>query len=163
MTACRAWVWVPRVALVEKNPPPNEGDIRDAGSIPGSGRFHGAGDGNPLQYSYLENFMDRRAWWATVHRVAKSQTRLKQLSTHAQSPTLTPCKPDLSFPSPLWCWLCHMQNKLFWNCRWPKGELIEESRLPAQSSAVQEILRDIPGPPATPMVPGRGASSWTFS
>ena len=57
-----------------KNPPPNKGDIRDAGSIPGLGRFPGGGDGNPLQYSYLENSMDRRAWWATVHRVAKSQT-----------------------------------------------------------------------------------------
>ena len=57
-----------------KNPPPNEGDRRDAGSIPGLGRFPGGGDGNPLQYSYLENSMDRRAWWAIVHRVAKSQT-----------------------------------------------------------------------------------------
>ena len=57
-----------------KNPPPSEGDIRDASLIPGLGRFPGGGDGNPLQYSYLENSMDRRAWWATVHRVAESQT-----------------------------------------------------------------------------------------
>ena len=42
-----------------KNPPPSEGDIRDASSIPGLGRFPGGGDGNPLQYSYLENSMDR--------------------------------------------------------------------------------------------------------
>ena len=48
----------------------------DPASIPGSGRSPGEGNGNPLQYSFLENPMDRAAWWATVHRVAKSQTRL---------------------------------------------------------------------------------------
>ena len=48
----------------------------DLGSIPGSGRFPGEGNGNPLQYSCLENPMDGGAWWATVHGVAKSQTRL---------------------------------------------------------------------------------------
>ena len=51
----------------------NAGDL---GSIPGLGRSPGEGHGNPLQYSCLENPMDRGAWWATVHRVAKSQTRL---------------------------------------------------------------------------------------
>ena len=49
----------------------------------GLGRCPGGGHGNPLQYSYLENLMDRGASWATVHRVAKSRTRLKQLTTHA--------------------------------------------------------------------------------
>ena len=53
--------------LVVKNLPANAGDIRDSGSIPGSGRFPGEGHGNPLQYSCLENPMDRGAWWATVH------------------------------------------------------------------------------------------------
>ena len=53
-----------------------------AGSIPGSGRSPAGGHGNPLQYSRLENPMDRGAWRATVHKVAKSQTRLKRLSTH---------------------------------------------------------------------------------
>ena len=53
------------VTLVVKNPPPNAGDIRDAGSIPGSGRNLGGGHGNPLQYSCLENPMDRGAWQAT--------------------------------------------------------------------------------------------------
>ena len=48
----------------------------DPGSIPGSGRSPGEGNGNPLQYSCLENPMGRGAWWATVHGVAKSQTRL---------------------------------------------------------------------------------------
>ena len=47
---------------------------RDLGSIPGSGRFPGGGNGNPLQYSRLENPMDRGAWWAAVHRVTQSQT-----------------------------------------------------------------------------------------
>ena len=57
-----------------KNPPANEGDIRDACSILGSERSPGGGHGNPLQYSFLENPMDRRAWRAMVHRVAKSRT-----------------------------------------------------------------------------------------
>ena len=57
----------------------NEGD---PGSIPGLGRSLGEGNGNPLQYSCLENPMDRAAWWATVHGVAKSQT---QLSSHFTS------------------------------------------------------------------------------
>ena len=52
------------------------------GSIPGSGRFPGGGHGN--QYSCLENPMDRETWWAMVHRVAKSWTKVKQLSKHAQ-------------------------------------------------------------------------------
>ena len=62
-----------------KNPPADAGDIRDMGSIPGLGRSPGGGPGNPLQYSCLENSMDRGAWWATVHGIAKSQTGLKQL------------------------------------------------------------------------------------
>ena len=70
-----------QVVLVVKNPPANAGDIRDVGSIPGLGRSAGGGHGNPLQYSYLQNPMDRGAWWAMVHWVTKSWTRLKQLST----------------------------------------------------------------------------------
>ena len=57
----------------------------DVGSIPGWGRFPGGEHGNPLQHSPLENPMDREAWWATVHRVVNSRTRLKQLSTCAPS------------------------------------------------------------------------------
>ena len=68
------------MAVVVKNPPANAGDLRDAGSIPDSERSHGGGHGNPLQYSCLENSMDRGAWRAIVHRVAKSWTRLKRLS-----------------------------------------------------------------------------------
>ena len=55
----------------------NTGNTGDVGLIPGSGNSPGEGNGNPVQYSCLENPMDGGAWWATVHRVAKSQTRLK--------------------------------------------------------------------------------------
>ena len=67
--------------IVVKNLSANEGDIWDTGSIPGSGRSPGGVHGNPLQYSGLGSSMDRGTWWAIVHRVAKSRTRLKQLST----------------------------------------------------------------------------------
>ena len=70
------------MALVVKNLPANEGDVRDEGSVPGLGRSPGGGHGSPLQYSCLETPMDRRAWWATVHRVAKSWAQLKRLSMH---------------------------------------------------------------------------------
>ena len=60
-----------QVALVVKNPPANAGDIRDVGSICGLGRSPGGGLGNPLQYSCLENPMDRGAWQATVHGVER--------------------------------------------------------------------------------------------
>ena len=55
-------------------------NVGDLGSIPGSGRSPGEGNGNPLQYSCLENPMDRRAWWATVHGVPKNWTRLSNLT-----------------------------------------------------------------------------------
>ena len=58
------------VVPVVKNPPASTGDISDMGSIPGLGRSPGEGNGTPLQYSCLENPMDRGAWWATVHGVA---------------------------------------------------------------------------------------------
>ena len=65
-----------------KNPFDNRADIKVAGSILGSGRPFKGGHSNPVQYSYLENPIDREAWKATVHGVAKSQTQLKQLSSH---------------------------------------------------------------------------------
>jgi len=67
------------VVLVVKNTPTNTED-RDSGSITGSGRSLGEGHGNPLHYSCLENPLERGAWWATVHRVAKSQTLLNPLN-----------------------------------------------------------------------------------
>ena len=63
---------------VVKNLPASAGDARDTGSIPGSGRSPEGGNGNPLQYSCLENPMNRGARWAAVHRVTKSQTQLSK-------------------------------------------------------------------------------------
>ena len=63
---------------VVKNPPANAGDARNVGLIPGSGRSPAGGTGNPLQYSCLENSIDRGAWWATIHGVTKSWIRLSR-------------------------------------------------------------------------------------
>ena len=72
-----------QMLLEVKNPPASARDVKDAGSIPGSGRSPEEGNSNPLQYSCLENFLDRGAWWATVLGVAKSRT---QLSIYTQIP-----------------------------------------------------------------------------
>ena len=69
------------MAQLVKNPPADAGDTRNTGSIPGSGRSPGVGNGNPLQYSCLETSMDRGTWWATVHGVAKSWTQLSTQET----------------------------------------------------------------------------------
>ena len=68
-----------------KNLSANSGDTRDVGLIPRSGRFPGGGNDSPLQYSCLENFMDRGAWWATVHGVSKSRTQLSMHRTYTGS------------------------------------------------------------------------------
>ena len=87
---------------VVKNPPANAEARGDAGSIPGSGRSPGVGNGNRLQYSCLENSMDREVWWATIHGVARSWTRLSDLSTQSEAlfllntnsrPALLSCYP----------------------------------------------------------------------
>ena len=70
-------------ALVVKNQPADAGDTGDMGSIPGSGRSPGGGNGNPLQYSCLENLMDRGAWWTPVTEVTNSRTWLRMLA-HVQ-------------------------------------------------------------------------------
>ena len=70
-------VWMRyQVSLVVKELPANAGDVRDAGSIPGLGRSPRGGHGNALQYSCLENPVDRGAWWTMVYRGAKNWTRL---------------------------------------------------------------------------------------
>ena len=73
------------VVLVAKNPPANAGDMRHVGLIPGSGRSLGEGNGNPLQYSCLENPMDRGAWRATVHSVAELDVT-EVTDTHTRGP-----------------------------------------------------------------------------
>ena len=75
--------WVSQMVLVVKNMSVNAGGIRNTDLNPESGRCPGGGHGNPLQYSCLENPMDRGAWQATVHRVSKSQAQLKRLSSHS--------------------------------------------------------------------------------
>ena len=74
----------PRGSVV-KNPPASAGDAGDVGLIPGSGRSPGGGHGNPSQYSCLQNSMNRGAWQAMVHGVAKSQSWLKRLSTNTRT------------------------------------------------------------------------------
>ena len=75
------YLWVSQVALGVKSLPMQETDVRDGGSIPGLGRSPGRSNGNPLQYSFLEDPMDTGAWRAMVHRIAKSWTRLRRLNT----------------------------------------------------------------------------------
>jgi len=85
---CVMYIYFPDGASGQ-NPPANAEDIRDAGLIPGSGRFPGGEHGNPLQYSCLENPMDRGPWWAIVPRVTKSWAWLKWLSMHVCACTHT--------------------------------------------------------------------------
>ena len=80
-----------------KNPPANAGHVRDVGSIPGLGRSLGGGQGIPLQYSCLENPMDRGAWWATLHGVTKSWTRLKWLTYVPAGENKTPYNIPTSY------------------------------------------------------------------
>ena len=96
--------------LSGKEPPANAGDRGDVGSFPGSGSVPGGRCENPLQYSCWENPMDREAWWATVHRVAKSQTQLKRLNTHSQ-------RTFSVFPFLLWVTL-----QWTWGYRWVSSQ-----------------------------------------
>ena len=73
---------------VIKNPPVSAGDAGDFNLIPGLGRSPGGGHGGPLYYSCLENPMDREAWWATVHGVSKSLTRLSTYTHEYTGPPL---------------------------------------------------------------------------
>ena len=77
------------MTLVVKNPCANEGDAGDTGSVPELGRFPREGNGNPLQYSCLENPMDRGAWWATVPSGHKESDTTEGLSRDATTPDTT--------------------------------------------------------------------------
>ena len=114
-----------QVALVVKNVLINAGDVTDAGSIPGWGRSPGEGNGNPLQYSCLENPMERGAFYAIVLMVAKSRTRLKQLSTEA-----LPGDPVIKTELP-------MQGVRVWS-------LVEELRSHMQHGAAKKIGHTLP-------------------
>ena len=85
-------IWASQVALVVQSLRAHAGDITDMGSTPGLGRSPGGGHGNPPQFSCPENPMDRAAWKAMIHRVSKSQTRLKQLNTYMSYLSLYPQK-----------------------------------------------------------------------
>ena len=98
------------MALVVKNSPANAGDIGNTDSIHGSGRSPGEGNGSPPQYSCLENLMDRGSWRATVHRVAKSQTGLKLLSTHhTQASSLG----GNTWKNLICEWICSLKGRLY--------------------------------------------------
>ena len=92
---------VSQVVLGVKNPAGNAGDIRDVGSIPGSGRSPGEGHENLFLYSCLENPLNRRTWWATVHSITKSKTQLKWLSKHAHLSVKYKCAPLVHHQHPL--------------------------------------------------------------
>ena len=102
--------WV--ASQVVKNLPTNAGDLREMGSIPESGRAPGEGNGNPLQFSCLENPMDWGAWQATVHRVTQSWTRLMWLSTQHTHFMDTMIFAFLDFSSPPSC-LWKMSSSCF--------------------------------------------------
>ena len=104
-----------QVALVVKNPPVNVGDVRVTSSIPGSGRFPGGRHGNPLQYSCLENSMDRGAWWATVLTVTESDTTqaTQDACRHVLSNTLSLVLLIFKFSLFLWRTSLYLVNYLF--------------------------------------------------
>ena len=84
-------LWVFPGGSVLKGPSAIAGDSGDTGLVPGSGRSPRGGNGNPLQYSCLKNRMNKKTWWATVHGVLKSQTRLSDLGTHTSNLLLFSC------------------------------------------------------------------------
>ena len=103
------------VVLVIKNLLASAGDIRDASLISGSGGSPGEGHGNPLQCSCMENPMDRGAWRATVHRIAKSWTRLRDftfifLQRLGTGTSLFPLLLSINIRE----WLLYYRHNLFW-------------------------------------------------
>ena len=135
------------MAMVVKNTPANAGESRDMGSIPGWGRSPGGGHSNPLQYSCLANPMDRGAWRATAHRVAKSRTRLKRLK-HAPRQNRNPLLGMR--PASLWAYaspipICKMRE-------------LDQRRLAFSSNV--KLGKGMPGSPRHPSAPG--GQDWVF-
>ena len=110
----QALSWSIQVVIVVKNLSASAGDVRDMSLIPGLGRSSGEGHGNPLQYSCLENPVDRGAWQATVHRVEKSRAQLKQLSMHAHT------------HAGMWT---RVTYQILYSFPWFKSPLINDSRM----------------------------------
>ena len=126
------------MALVVKNPPANARGVRDMVLIPGWGWSPRGENGNPLQYTFLENPMDRGAWWATIHRVKKSWIWLNQLSSSSSSSTSTESwtRPSLCirWDSELWvAAVCGPPH-----C-WPGGVLLEEQVTSIQRPSINHL------------------------
>ena len=108
-------MWVSQVVLVMKKLPASAGDARDVHSVPDLGRSPGEGNGNPFQYSCLENPMDRGAWRATVHRVPKSQTRLSNWAcTHTYACVYVCVNPHMAVCIYVSVYM-HVKKEQFWS------------------------------------------------
>ena len=136
------------MVLEVKNLPANAGDVQDVGSVLGLGRSPGEGHGKPLQYSCLENSMDRGAWWAIVLRVTKSWTRLMQLTCTC---TLSTILNHCSVASEYWSgWLLPSPGALPNPGTEPGSPALQADSLPAelwgnhQSIVVKKHSRYLP-------------------
>ena len=137
--------------------------VRSLGLIPGSGRFPGEGNGNPRQYSCLENHRDAGAWWAAVHGVTQSQTRLKRLSSSSSSSRLV--ITFLSYDQP-------GTEKSHWKIRKsPSAVILEHPKIKSDtvSTVSSSICQEVMGPDAMILVfwmlsfkPTFSFSSFTF-
>ena len=137
------------MALTVKNLPASAGDVRDIGSIPGSGRSPGEGNSNPLQYSCLENSMDQGAQWATVHGVAKCWTWLKQLGTHVHLMRFS------------------LQSQIFKTPSWPQPNILNRALYSAShdfpDGPAVKTLQVFPGGPVIKTaLPVQGSWVWSL-
>ena len=133
-----------QVVLVVKNLPASAGNAGDRGLIPGSGRSLGVGNGNPLQYSCLENSLDRGAWWATVHGVAKSWTWLS-IHTHTHTHTHRYKDDDAhSFLKKFNTFQREVQRECYWKCSFLPGNqlgyILVIHKIPQKSGMDKSVL-----------------------
>ena len=150
---------------VVKNTPSDVGDVRDAGSIPGSRRCPGEGNGNPLQHSCLDNPMDRGAWQATVHGVARSDT-IYQLSTHTHTPEVNSIyerkSPDGVYKA--WGLGCLTRGGLFCSSNPRSRGLAADAgaEIPAVTATAAKLLQSCPTLCEIPKALHKSSSSDTF-